>query len=34
MELNHELRRLHRLAQLMDDKAIVILMKSIIKRNS
>lgn len=34
MELNRELRHLHRLTQLMDDKAIIALMKVIIARNS
>jgi hypothetical protein len=34
IEVNRELRRLHRLTQLMDEKAIVALMKNIIKRNS
>jgi FlaA1/EpsC-like NDP-sugar epimerase len=34
MELNRDLRALHRLTQLMDEKAIVALMKNIIERNS
>jgi len=34
MELNRDLRALHRLTQLMDEKPIVALMKKIIERNS